>query len=74
MATRLDHQIEELEHIVETRLGLCTVTSNGVPCILPANHQPAEWHRFMVHTAPARGGASRGGDYGKSDRRRNEYR
>jgi hypothetical protein len=47
--TPLDLQIEELQHMVETRLALCPVSSQGVRCTLPAYHQPAEEHRFEVH-------------------------
>jgi hypothetical protein len=49
MRTPLDLQIEELQHMVETRLALCPVSSHGVRCTLPAHHQPAEEHRFEVH-------------------------
>jgi hypothetical protein len=48
MATRLDRQIEELEHIVEERLNLCKVTWNVTRCTLPANHDQTESHQFPI--------------------------
>ena len=52
MATRLDQQIEQLEDIVEKRLGLCKVTWNDVRCTLPANHEPTEPHHFPTDSSP----------------------
>lgn len=46
MSFRLDMVIEELEKIVEMHLNLCNVTWNGIRCILPANHDEGEPHRF----------------------------
>jgi hypothetical protein len=48
MITRLDQQIEQLENIVERRLDLCKATWNGTRCTLPANHEPAELHKFPL--------------------------
>src|SRR5262249_32958606 len=36
------------ETIVEKRLDLCQETWHGIRCTLPANHEPAEPHRFPV--------------------------
>ena len=52
MPMRLDHQIEELVQIVARRLDLCPVTSNGLRCILPANHLPLEEHKFRIEFHP----------------------
>ena len=52
MATRLDQQIEHLENLVEKCLDLCKVTCNGIPCILPAKHEPTMPHRFRWEFSP----------------------
>lgn len=49
MATRLDQKIEQLGKIVDRCMDLCDASWNGVRCTLPANHLPAERHRFPVH-------------------------
>jgi len=46
--TRLDREIEQLGNIVEKSLNLCDAEWNGVRCTLPANHEPAQRHRFPV--------------------------
>jgi len=53
MTMRLDRQIEQLERIVERRLELCKATWNGMPCRLPANHEPTEPHKFCSEAADA---------------------
>jgi hypothetical protein len=55
MLTPLDLQIEELQHMVETRLALCPVSSQGVRCTLPAYHYPAEEHSFQVEVLSVTG-------------------
>ena len=44
----IDQQIEQLEAVVEKRLDLCQETWQGFRCTLPANHGPAEEHRFAA--------------------------
>ena len=46
MATRLDQEIEQLEKLVERYLDYCAVTSNGMRCVLPRNHQATVPHKF----------------------------
>ena len=48
MKTRLDREIEQLGKIVDRCMGLCTAEWDGVRCALPANHEPAEGHKFPI--------------------------
>jgi len=48
MKTRMDREIEHLGNIVERCMNLCRAEWNGVRCTLPANHQPADGHKFPV--------------------------
>jgi hypothetical protein len=48
MATRLDEQIERLEHMVEKCLNLCKASRHGIRCTLPANHEETTPHRFQI--------------------------
>jgi hypothetical protein len=48
MKTRLDREIEHLGNIVDRCLNLCRAEWNGVRCKLPADHEPAERHKFPV--------------------------
>jgi len=50
MTMWLDQKIAQLEEIVETCLALCSATQNGKRCTLPANHDPAQPHRFAAET------------------------
>jgi|HubBroStandDraft_3_1064219.scaffolds.fasta_scaffold2938538_1 hypothetical protein len=65
MKTRLDREIEQLENIVERCLDLCHAEWNGVRCTLPANHEPAESHKFPVQFRQAL--ALLGGSRAKAD-------
>lgn len=46
MKTHLDLEIERLASIVEKCLGLCNATWNNMRCTRPANHEPADSHKF----------------------------
>lgn len=48
MKTQLDLEIERLASIVERCLGLCDATQNSMRCTRPANHEPADAHKFPV--------------------------
>lgn len=75
MSMSLDQQIEELVQMVAGRLDLCPVMSNGLRCILPANHLPAEEHEFRIEFHPSTEAPScREDENGSSTVARTEYR
>jgi len=52
MGIQLEQDIEELQRIVERRLGLCPAARNDSRCTLPAGHEPADAHQFQRRHSP----------------------
>lgn len=48
MKTQMDREIEHLGNLVDRCMNLCIAEWNGVRCTLPANHEPADGHKFPI--------------------------